>query len=49
MIDTDKDEELIKLAPEILAAIEGLRERVLENIRKSNEYYEMLWKREVEE
>jgi hypothetical protein len=36
-------------APEILAAIEGLRERVLENIRKSNEYYEMLWKREAEE
>ena len=49
MIDTDKDEELIKLAPAILAAIEGLRERVLENIRKSNEYYEMLWKKEAEE
>ena len=49
MIDTDKDEELIKLAPAILVTIEGLRERVLENIRIANEYYEMLWKREAEE
>tara|TARA_A100001391_G_C4913572_1_gene237101 strand:+ start:57 stop:206 length:150 start_codon:yes stop_codon:yes gene_type:complete len=49
MINTDKDEELIKLAPEILAAIEGIRERVLENIRKSKKYHEMLLKREAEE
>ena len=49
MIDTDKDEELIKLAPEILAAVEGIRERVIENIRKSSEYLEMFWKEEAEE
>ena len=46
---TDKDAELIKQAPELLATIDKLRERLAEMFRESCEYYEMLWKGEAEE
>lgn len=46
---TGKDAELIKQAPELLAAVDKLKERLAEMLRKSYEYYEMLWKREAEE